>query len=110
MKYMDIPNKMVTMSVGDIRMVFDDKGMFDTKVFLKNFEETVLIPRLNIHFKQVEEVEEIPFVPENKTIDYTDRAELLKLAKELDVEGRIATMKTTELAEKVKKALKEGDS
>ncbi len=48
---------MVTMTIGDIRMAFDDKGMFDTKAYLKNFEETVLIPRLNIHFKQVEEIE-----------------------------------------------------
>lgn len=110
MKIKASPNMLVTLPCGDLKLMFDDNGIFDTKVFVKDFENKLIDRFDNSNFEKIEEVEEIPFVPEDKTIDYTDRAELLKLAKELDVEGRIATMKTTELAEKVKEALKEGDS
>lgn len=110
MKIKASPNMLVTLPCGDLKLMFDDNGIFDTKVFVKDFENKLIDRFDNSNFEKIEEVEEIPFVPEDKTIDYTDRAELLKLAKELDVEGRIATMKTIELAEKVKEALKEGDS
>lgn len=40
----------------------------------------------------------------------TDRKSLLELAKELGVEGKIATMKTDDLIDKIKEIKKEGDS
>lgn len=56
MKYKGEPNEMKTMDVGQLRLYFNSDGVLDTTAFLKNFEEKVLMPRLDLHCPRIEEV------------------------------------------------------
>jgi branched-subunit amino acid aminotransferase/4-amino-4-deoxychorismate lyase len=55
MKYKGEPNEMLSMSHNGFQFKFDENGIFDTTKFLKDFENKVLIPRLDLHRKRVED-------------------------------------------------------
>lgn len=57
MKIKASPNMLVTLPCGDLKLMFDDNGIFDTKVFVKDFENKLIDRFDNSNFEKIEEAE-----------------------------------------------------
>lgn len=84
-------------------------------VEINNIDDHIIIPVLESELNEPEpemSTSKLPelhesYVSKVKPIDTMNRAELIQLAKDLDIEGKIATFKTEDLREKVGDKLEE---